>query len=121
MRTALKGNRYALPPAFSWDKTGKEQPGKGLYTEYVHKIPLATDRIFPWQRGRVAVPSLVYDRNVYPAPIRVEIFHVYAGGSGIGIPALDAPTVKVPGGKTIDMSKGFGQAHDFDDSFIPFC
>jgi len=110
---------YPIPPAFSWDKVGEEQPGKGLYSKYVHKLLLATDRISPQHRGRIAVPALMFDKNVYPAPIWVEIFHVYAGGSGIGIPSLEAPTArKLPDGSTFDMSKGNGHAHDFDELFL---
>ena len=110
---------YPNPAAFSWDKVGQPQPGKGLYTKYVNKLPLAQDRIFPWMRTRVAVPTLMFDQHVYKAPIWVELFHVYAGGCGVGVPALDAPKDrKFPNGTTADMSKGFGHAHNFDELFL---
>lgn len=113
------GKRYPLPSAFSFDKVGQDQPGRGLYSKYVHKLLLAQDRIFPWLRTRVATPTLMFDQNVYPAPVWVEIFHVYAGGCGIGVPAMDAPTArKFPNGTVADMSKGFGHAHNFDELFL---
>ena len=116
---AAVGKEHPLPPAFSFDRVGQEQPGKGLYTELVNNLPLATDRLLSWQRGRVAVPSLMFDKNVYPAPVWVEIFHVYAGGTGIGIPILEPP----PGNlqdlvKDFDMAQGFGHAHEFDEVFL---
>jgi mannose-6-phosphate isomerase-like protein (cupin superfamily) len=110
---------YPVPPAFSFEKVGQEQPGKGKYTEFVNRLPLATDRVMSWQRGRVAVPTLVFDQNVYPAPVWVEIFHVYAGGTGVGTPALE-PGVppNPPGSEHLDMTKGFAHAHNFDELFL---
>lgn len=104
------------PPAFSLDKVGKEQKGKGLYTEYVRDLRLASDRIFPSHRGRVSVPSLVFDDSVYPgAPLRVEIFHIFAAGAGTGVPALEPPIFKKspPG-----MPAAGGHAHSFDQLFL---
>jgi hypothetical protein len=104
-----------LPPAFSFDKVGKEQKGKGLYTQYVNELTFATDRLFPPHRGKIAVPTLMFDKTIYPgAKIWVEIFHVYAAGAGIGVPSLE-PFV-FPGGKT-DYMKG-GHAHNFDELFL---
>jgi len=113
-----------LPPAFSFEKVGQEQAGKGLYTEYVNELKFATDRIFPWMRGKAAVPTLMFDRTIYPgANIWVEIFHVYAGGTGVGIPLLEPPLImdiKMDGVDTSEMAKGGGHAHDFDELFLFF-
>jgi hypothetical protein len=108
------------PPAFSMDKLGVPQPGKGLYTKNVKKMPLAQDRIFPWQRGRVAVPTIMFDYNCIPnIPVWVEIFHVYAAGTGIGVPSLEGnPARQMPDGKIFDMRKGMSHGHDFDELFL---
>ena len=107
------------PPAFSMDKLGMEQPGKGLYTDYVKKISFSTDRIFPWLRTRVTMPTLMFDKTIIPdVPIWVEWFHVYAGGCGIGVPALDIPPRKMPDGTTFDSSKGMSHSHNFDELFL---
>ena len=114
-----KSHDFPVPPAFSFEKVGQEQPGKGLYTGLVNNLPLATDRILPFHRGRVAVPSLMFDKNVYPAPVWVEIYHIYAGGSGVGIPALEAGLPpNPPGAENMDLTKGFGHAHNFDELFL---
>ena len=106
----------SLPPAFSMDKIGQEQKGKGLYTQYVNEIKFATDRLFPFQRGTVAVPTLMFDKNIYPeAKLWVEIFHVYAAGSGIGLPGLEP--VMIEGGM-VGGNDGGGHAHDFDELFL---
>ena len=106
------------PPAFSMDKLGIEQPGKGLYTKNVKRLPFAPDRIFPWLRTRVATPTLMFDKTCIPnVPIWVEWFHVFAGGSGVGIPALDAPPMTIEG-KKFDPSKGFSHSHNFDELFL---
>jgi len=105
-----------LPPAFSFEKVGQEQKGKGLYTQYVNEIKFATDRLFPFQRGMVAVPTLMFDKNIYPeANLWVEIFHVYAAGSGIGLPGLEP--VMLQGG-IAGGSEGGGHAHNFDELFL---
>jgi hypothetical protein len=104
-----------LPPAFSFEKTGKEQKGKGLYTQYVNELTFATDRLFPPHRGRIAVPTLMFDKTIYPqTTIWVEIFHVYAAGAGIGIPSLEPFVFK--GGVTAYMEGG--HAHNFDELFL---
>jgi hypothetical protein len=105
-----------LPPAFSFEKVGQEQKGKGLYTQYVNEIKFAADRLFPFQRGMVAVPTLMFDRNIYPeAKLWVEIFHVYAAGSGIGLPGLEPVMLK---GGMVGGSEGGGHAHNFDELFL---
>ena len=110
---------FPAPPAFSFEKVGQEQPGKGKYTPLVNRLQLATDRVFPFHRGRVAVPTLMFDKNVYRAPVWVEIFHVYAGGSGIGTPTLEtALPPNPPGAENLDLTKGFGHAHNFDELFL---
>ena len=107
------------PPAFSMDKLGIEQPGKGLYTDNVKKISFSTDRIFPWLRTRVTMPTLMFDKTIIPnVPIWVEWFHVYAGGCGIGVPALDIPQRKLPDGTTFDSTKGMSHSHNFDELFL---
>ena len=112
-----------LPPAFSFEKVGHEQKGKELYTEYVNELKFSTDRIFPWQRGKIAVPTLMFDKTIYPeATVWVEIFHVYAAGTGIGIPLMEPPPmfdIKMEGIRR-DMTKGGGHAHDFDELFLFF-
>jgi hypothetical protein len=103
-------------PDFSLDKVGQEQPGKALYTNCVTELKLATDRVFPHQRGKVAVPTLMFDKETQPATtIWVEIFHVYAGGSGVGIP-MQEPSLLEGGVKT--STEGGGHAHNFDELFL---
>jgi len=104
------------PAAFSFEKVGQEQKGKGLYTQYVNDLTLATDHLFPSHRGRIAVPSLVFDRNIYPhATLRVEIFHIYAAGAGIGIPTLEPPIFKYARPGSLEAG---GHAHDFDELYL---
>ena len=104
------------PPAFSLEKIGQQQKGKGLYTQYVNDLALATEHVYPSHRGRIAVPTLMYDRNVDPrAAIRVEIFHISAAGAGIGIPTLEPPIFKdAPTG----ACEAGGHAHDFDELYL---
>lgn len=105
-----------LPPEFSMEKTGLEQKGKGLYTDYVNQIQLATDRLFPSHRGKIATPTLMFDKNIYPgATIWVEIFHVFAAGAGIGIPSLEPHLFS---GGMAGGNEGGGHAHDFDELFL---
>jgi hypothetical protein len=40
----------------------------------------------PQLRGKAERPNLMFDDYVYRAPVWVEIFHVFAGGSGPGYP-----------------------------------
>jgi hypothetical protein len=109
---------YPLPPGFGIENFGKPFPGKGLYNQYVKKIPFADDRVFPWHRGRVAVPTLMFDAKVIPnVPLWAEIFHVYAGGSGIGIPNLEARQW-MPDGSVKDLTKGYSNNHSFDEIFL---
>jgi hypothetical protein len=82
----------------------------------VNELKLAADHIFPSHRGRIAVPSLMFDRNIYPqAPIRVEIFHIFAAGAGLGIPSLEPPIFKNTQAGGLD---GGGHAHDFEQLFL---
>jgi hypothetical protein len=114
--SAATSSLIPLPPAFSFEKVGQEQKGKGLYTKYVNEIKFATDRLFPFQRGMVAVPTLMFDKTTYPgAKIWVEIFHVYAAGSGIGLPTLEPVIIK---GGAVGGGEGGGHAHDFDELFL---
>jgi len=108
---------YPVPPAFSFDKIGQEQPGKGLYTKYVNKMPLSRTIVIPQLRGRASVPNLMFDDYVYRAPVWVEIFHVYAGGSGVGVPTLES-SPPLPGRETMDMSKGMQHSQNFDELFL---
>ncbi len=101
------------PPAFSFEKVGQEQKGKGLYTQYVNELALATDHLYPSHRGRIAVPTLMFDKKIYPqATLQVEIFHISTAGAGVGIPSLEPPIFKHP------LPEGFevgGHAHNFDE------
>ena len=106
-----------LPLEFSMEKIELEQKGKGLYTEYVNEIKFATDRLFPFHRGMVAVPTLMFDKNTYPkAKMWVEIFHVYAAGAGIMLPTLEPIILK--GGMPGTGAESGGHAHDFDELFL---
>jgi hypothetical protein len=106
-----------LPPAFSFEKVGQEQKGKGLYTKYVNEVKFATDRLFPYHRGKVAVPTLMFDKTTYPdTKIWVEIFHVYASGAGIGLPSLEPTLIKGIG--AAGGGEGGGHAHNFDELFL---
>jgi hypothetical protein len=112
-------SNFPYPPAFSMDKLGIEQPGKGLYTKNVKKISFAKDRIMPFLRTRVVQPTLMFDKNIIPdVPVWVEWFHVYAGGCGIGTPALDITPIKMPDGTVFDMAPGYSHAHNFDELFL---
>jgi hypothetical protein len=87
----------------------------GKYTKYVNELTLATDRVFPSHRGRIAVPTLCFDKTIYPeATIWVEIFHVYAAGAGIGIPTLEPHILK--GARTVSTEGG--HAHNIDELFL---
>jgi hypothetical protein len=107
---------YDLPPAFSWDTIGKPQTSKGKYTEYVNRLLLSQTILIPQLRGRVCVPNLMFDNFVYKAPVWVELFLVYAGGQGVGVPTLEI--VPTRDGKTRDMTKGSQHSQDFDELFL---
>ena len=107
---------FPHPPAFSMDKLGQEQPGKGKYTKYFNKMNLSQTILIPQLVGRVATPNLMFDDSVYRAPVWVEIFHVYAGGCGAGVPTL-WKTVGLDG-KVQDHSKGMQHAQNYDELFL---
>jgi hypothetical protein len=110
---------FPYPPAFSMDKLGVEQPGKGLYTNNVKRLPFAPDRIMPFLRTRVAQPTLMFDKTCIPnVPVWVEWFHVFAGGCGIGSPALDAGSINMRDGTSFDITKGYSHSHNFDELFL---
>ena len=107
---------YPLPPAFSMDKLGIEQHGKGKYTKLFNKMNLSQTILIPQLVGRVCTPNLMFDDTVYKAPVWVEIFHVYAGGCGAGVPSLWR-TIG-PDGKVQDNSKGMQHAQKYDELFM---
>ena len=89
---------------------------KGKYTEYVNRLLLSQTILIPQLRGRVCVPNLMFDNYVYKAPVWVELFLVYAGGQGVGVPTLEV--VPTRDGKTRDMTKGSQHSQDFDELFL---
>jgi hypothetical protein len=104
-----------ISPEFSFDKVGQEQPGKGLYTEYVNELKLSQSLVHPSHRGKVATPCLMFDKNVYPkAPLWVELFYVYAAGAGTMVPTLEPSIFE---GQVMPTGGG-GHAHDFDELFL---
>jgi hypothetical protein len=107
---------YPHPPAFSMDKLGQEQPGKGLFTKYFSRMLPSQTIIIPQLRGRVSVPNLMFDDTNYRAPVWVEIFHVFAGGCGVGVPTIEA-TVTADG-KIKDNRKGMQHAQSYDELFL---
>jgi len=108
---------YPLPPSFSTENIGKPQPSKGKYTELVNRLLLSQTILIPYLRGRVCVPNLMFDDKVYNAPCWVELFLVYAGGQGVGVPNLEfsPPRDGKPGW---DNSKGMQHWQDFDELFL---
>jgi len=108
--------QYPLPPAFSMDMVGKPQPSKGKYTELVNRLLLSQTILIPQLRGRVCVPNLMFDDKVYRAPCWVELFLVYAGGQGVGVPCLENQPQR--DGSIRDMSKGMQHWQDFDELFL---
>ena len=107
---------YPFPPNFSWDTIGKPQASKGKYTGYVNRLLLSQTILIPQLRGRVCVPNLMFDNYVYKAPVWVELFLVYAGGQGVGVPTLEI--VPTRDGKTRDMTKGSQHSQNFDELFL---
>jgi len=59
----------------------------------------------------------MFDDYVYRAPVWVEIFHVFAGGSGPGVPTLE-PSTPRPGQQPRDQSKGMQHSQNFDELFL---
>jgi hypothetical protein len=107
---------YPPPPAFSMDKLGIEQPGKGKYTKYFNRMLLSQTIMIPQLRGRVCVPNLMFDDTTYRAPVWVEIFHVYAGGQGVGVPCLQMSPTR--DGKMRDNRNGSQHSQNFDELFL---
>ncbi len=71
------------------DMIGKPQVGKGKYAKYANRLLLSQTILIPNLRGRVCVPNLMFDDKVYRGPCWVEMFLVYAGGQGVGVPNLE--------------------------------
>jgi hypothetical protein len=107
---------YPIPPNFSWDNIGKPQASKGKYTQYVNRLLLSQTILIPQLRGRVCVPNLMFDNYVYKAPIWVELFLVYAGGQGVGVPTLEY--IPPRNGKIRDQTKGMQHSQNFDELFL---
>ena len=108
---------YALPPAFSMENIGKPQKSKGKYTELVNRLLLSQTILIPQLRGRVCVPNLMFDDAVYKAPCWVELFLVYAGGQGVGVPNLEYHPPRKDG-KQRDATKGMQHSQNFDELFL---
>jgi len=58
----------------------------------------------------------MFDDKVYRAPCWVELFLVYAGGQGVGVPCLENQPQR--DGSIRDMSKGMQHWQDFDELFL---
>ena len=110
-------DNYPLPPSFSKEMIGKPLPGKGKYTKYANRLLLSQTILIPNLRGRVCVPNLMFDDKVFHAPCWVEMFLVYAGGQGVGVPNLEfsPPHNGKPGW---DNTKGMQHAQNFDELFL---
>jgi hypothetical protein len=109
---------YPLPEAFAVENAAKTSPAmKGKYTKYVNKLCLSQTINIPQLRGKASVPNLMFDDYVYRAPVWVEIFHVFAGGSGPGVPTLE-PSTPRPGQKPRDNTKGMQHSQNFDELFM---
>jgi mannose-6-phosphate isomerase-like protein (cupin superfamily) len=115
--TASNSITYPVPPAYSKEMYGKPQPGKGKYSKLVNKLCLSQTINIPQLRGKASVPNLMFDDYVYRAPVWVEIFHVFAGGSGPGVPTLE-PSTPRPGAQPRDQSKGMQHSQNFDELFL---
>lgn len=109
---------YPRPPAFSMDKLGVEQPGKGKYTDLVQKLPLSQTIYIPSLLGKAATPNLMFDDLCYRAPVWVELFHVYAGGSGPGVPSMAQGVPRKVGDPPRDNTKGMQHSQNYDELFL---
>jgi hypothetical protein len=108
--------QYPLPPSFSLEDVGKPNPTKGKYNQYVNRMMLSQTILISQLRGRVCTPNLMFDDKSYRAPCWVELFLVYAGGQGVGVPCLENQPQR--DGKIRDMSKGMQHWQDFDELFL---
>jgi hypothetical protein len=108
---------HPYPPMFSPDLIGARQPGKGRYAGYVNRLTLSRDIFISFLTGRVCVPSLMFDQNVYRAPIWAEFFLVYAGGCGIGVPTI-GDIAKNDGMSSWDWTKGMQHSQAYDEVFL---
>jgi len=108
---------YPYPPAFNPYLIGAPQPGKGKYTEYVNRLLLSQDIYISFLLGRVCTPNLMFDHNVYHAPLWAEFFLVYAGGTGVGVPTLADITKNDPMAYW-DWTKGMQHHQAYDEVFL---
>ena len=109
--------QYPLPPAFSMENIGRPQPTEGKYNKYVNRLLLSQTILIPNLRGRVCVPNLMFDNYVYRAPCWVELFLVYAGGQGVGVPNLEVQRPR-PDGTIRDATKGMQHSQKSDELFL---
>jgi hypothetical protein len=58
----------------------------------------------------------MFDNYVYKAPVWVELFLVYAGGQGVGVPCLQGQPQR--DGSMRDMTKGSQHSQNFDELFL---
>ncbi len=108
---------YPLPPSFSMENIGRPQPTRGKYNKYINRLLLSQTILIPNLRGRVCVPNLMFDNYVYRAPIWVELFLVYAGGQGVGVPNLEVQRPRADG-KVRDATKGMQHSQKSDELFL---
>jgi mannose-6-phosphate isomerase-like protein (cupin superfamily) len=59
----------------------------------------------------------MFDNYVYRAPVWVELFLVYAGGQGVGVPNLEVQRPRADG-KARDATKGMQHSQNFDELFL---
>ena len=108
---------YPLPPTFSMENIGKPQPTNGKYNQYINRLLLSQTILIPNLRGRVCVPNLMFDNYVYNAPVWIELFLVYAGGQGVGVPNLEVQRPRADG-KVRDATKGMQHSQKSDELFL---
>jgi hypothetical protein len=85
------------------------------YARYVQPLRLGTEMINPSFRGKISDFALIHDQQTTPdSPIRIEVYHAYAPGTGMFAPSDLAPVVD---GKPLADWKSIAQhAHpDFDE------
>ncbi len=108
---------YPYPPKFSADLIGVPQPGKGKYDQYVNRLTLSQDIYITQLLGRVCTPNLLFDDKVCRAPLWAELFFVYAGGTGVGVPSLMDPT-RGDSMSYWDFTKGMQHSQTYDEVFL---
>jgi len=104
-----------LPAGFTTGEIKQKETGKGKYTKYVNPLRVATEIYDPVLVGKAAHPPIRFDWKVFPEATRlVEIFHLYAAGTGFGLPTKGHGTMA---GEPIP-NVGGGHTHPFDETFL---